>query len=352
MARAVGHGVMSAEGLPAVPVLDAALLEAGPLARVRFVEQLWEVGRNLGCFQLVNHSVPADLCEQALSVAEDFFALPLEEKQALDIARMPNFRGYSQMKNGRDWREQLHFGREEPFPGPGPDYLRLQGPNPWPRDERFRRVLLSFLRAMEAEGQRLLGALAEGLRLPPDTFARGASREPYLIMKLIHYLPQPVGAEPREGVAPHCDYSWLTLLLQDAHGGLQVRGPSGEWWEVAPLPGALVVNLGELMSLATEGQLVAAPHRVRHRSREVARHSIPVFLNPNLSAAVEPLSLPPEWRAAPVHEAPRDLGGHVHRVVPLEALPTPERPLTPFVFGEGEWRRKGLGVWCAECCAA
>lgn len=345
------------EVLPDVPVLDASLLDAGPEARARFVEQLRDVCHQLGCFQLVNHAVPRALCDEALAVARDFFALPLEEKQALDIGRSPHFRGYSQMKNGRDWREQLHFGREEPAAPPGgPDCLALQGPNPWPREERFRRVLLPFLQAVEAEGQRLLGALAEGLHLPGDFFARGPSRDPYLILKLIHYLPQPSDSAPREGVAPHCDYSWVTLLLQDAQGGLQVQGPSGDWWDVAPLPGALVVNLGELMALATAGALVAAPHRVRHRSRETARTSIPVFLNPHLRARVEPLPVPPGLfpapRLMPRAEGPEEGRSHVHRVVPLAELPSPSRPLEPFVFGEGEWRRKGLGIWCSECCAA
>jgi isopenicillin N synthase-like dioxygenase len=335
-----------------VPTLDARLLAAGPESRARFVTQLVEACRQTGCFQLTHHSVPPALYQEALQVARDYFALPLEQKAALDIAHSPHFRGYSRMSNGRDWREQVHLGREEPPGGGGsePEYLRLQGPNPWPRGERWRSVLLSYLHAVEAVGLQLLGALAQGLQLPGEPFAQELAREPYLVMKLIHYLPQPgAGLPARSGVAAHCDFSWLTLLLQDEQGGLQVRSLSGEWVDVEPRLDALVVNLGELMQLATGGVFQATPHRVTNRSGEKARTSIPVFLCPNLRARVPPLPVPREWLEAST--PPPDLG-HVHRVIPLSRMPTAEAPLTPFVFGEAEWRRKGLGIWCAECCEA
>jgi isopenicillin N synthase-like dioxygenase len=335
---------------PEVPLLDARLLEAGPEPRAHFIRQLVEACRETGAFQLIHHSVPPPLYREALQVARDFFALPLEEKVALDIAHSRHFRGYSRMSNGRDWREQVHLGREEAPGGFGsePMYLRLQGPNPWPRGERWRSVLLSYLHAVEAVGHQLLGALAQGLQLTEDPFARELAREPYLVMKLIHYLPQPAESAPsRSGVAAHCDFSWLTLLLQDELGGLQVRNLSGEWVEVEPIPGTLVVNLGELMQLATEGVFQATPHRVTNRSREKARTSIPVFLCPNLRSRVTPLPVPAEWRE-PSRTAVD--ASHIHRVIPLSRMPTAERPLTPFLFGEAEWKRKGLGVWCAECC--
>ncbi|MDY7225660.1 isopenicillin N synthase family dioxygenase [Hyalangium rubrum] len=337
------------EPTAAVPILDARLLEAGPEARARFVTQLVEACRGTGCFQLLHPPLPSGLSREALQAARDFFALPLEEKLALDIAHSQHFRGYSRMSNGRDWREQLHLGREEPPGGldSEPTYLRLQGPNPWPRDERWRRVFLTYLHAVEAVGHQLLEALAQGLGLTGNPFAEELAKEPYLVMKLIHYLPQP-GAEapPRSGVASHCDFSWLTLLLQDELGGLQVRSSSGEWVDVEPRPDALVVNLGELMQMATRGVFQATPHRVTNRSHEKARTSIPVFLCPNLRSRVTPLPVPHEWAAPPCVDP-----AHVHRVVPLERMPRAEHPLAPFVFGEAEWKRKGRGIWCAECCA-
>lgn len=324
-----------------VPVLDARLLDAGPHARARFIEALLSASRDTGAFQL-EHCAPHGLLADALDTARALFALPPEEKDALDIARSPHFRGFSRMRNGRDWREQLHLGREEP-PTPGGDPLRLQGPNLWPEDPRFRRVLLGYQHAVEAVGLRLLAAMAEGMGLPADVFPSA----PYLITKLIHYLPQPGrDAAPRPGIAAHCDFCWLTLLLQDSRGGLQVLCADGTWVDVEPRPDTLVVNLGELLQVATGGALVATPHRVTNRSFEAARTSLPVFVCPGLHDTVRALPVPPEWRAprsAPMTQE------HVHRVVPPSQAGV---PLVPFVFGDAEWRRKGLGMWCAECCSA
>lgn len=77
----------------------------------------------------------------------------------------------------------------------------------------------------------------------------------------------------------HKDYGFLTLLLQDEVGGLQVRSGDG-YLDVPPLPGAFVVNLGELLEIATDGYLSATDHRVVSPPGAVERFSVPFFYNP------------------------------------------------------------------------
>jgi isopenicillin N synthase-like dioxygenase len=120
--------------------------------------------------------------------------------------------------------------------------------------------------------------------------------------------------------------------------GLQVRARNGQWLALTPLADTLVVNLGELLALVAAGACHAVPHRVCHAGGSEPRLSIPVFINPSLSAVIHP--------AAQMHDSSDDAHlAHVHRVI------APRQALTPFVFGASEWRRKGLGFWCydAQC---
>jgi len=116
------------------------------------------------------------------------------------------------------------------------------------------------------------------------------------IMRLNHY---PACRQPHLtlGTGPHRDPTSLTLLHQDDVGGLQVRDAAGGWIDVTPLPGAFVVNIGEMLEIATGGYLRATDHRVVSPAAGVDRYSIPFFLGPRLDAVVEPLRLPPDLAA-------------------------------------------------------
>jgi isopenicillin N synthase-like dioxygenase len=298
--------------------------------------ELRQATHGVGCFYARHPLFPASRCAAVLADAATFFDLPEEAKQALAIERSPHFRGYSVMRNSRDWREQIHFGREETARGVQPPSAQLRGPNLWPADTEWRRRMLAVMDDLETVAADILAALAMSLDLPEAQFLP-SNRRSYLLLKLIHYLPPP-GSAPRSGVAPHVDFSWITLLLQDDTGGLEIRLPNGTWLPVAPATGALLVNTGEILEFATGGYYCATPHQVVSRSQP--RISVPFFMNPALDAEIEALSLPASLRRIRATD-----GEHVHRV-----FSKPRQD--PFVFGEEEWRRKGLGVFCELCPAA
>jgi isopenicillin N synthase-like dioxygenase len=106
-----------------------------------------------------------------------------------------------------------------------------------------------------------------------------------------------------QGVGAHRDAGVLTLLLAEPGSrGLQVRraaggDPDDGWVDVPPLPGAFVVNIGELLEFATGGYLRATEHRVNLRASGVERISVPYFFNPRLDAQIPMLSLPEELAA-------------------------------------------------------
>ena len=276
--------------------------------------------------------------QSAFDSAYSLFASARDAKVQLAIERSPHFRGWSEMHNERDWREQLHLGRERPAAGTSPPFMRLEGPNLWPSDPAWRAAVSAYMDGAAAQGEVILRHVADALHLTGGPFD-GVSRDGYLVMKMIAYHPQQ-GASARPGVAAHVDFSWLTLTLQDSRG-LSVLAPDGGWTVVEPQPGALWVHAGELLQFATGGRYQAMPHRVLNQSTDRTRLSIPLFLNPPLTGLV------PVFAGRPIRDAVaterNESSAHVHRVM------APREPGAPFHFGEAEWRRKGLSGWCASC---
>lgn len=293
-------------------VLDMGDFASGhPASVATFLAQLREQCRTVGLFYIRNHGVPQHLCDSLLHAGRRFFELPVDVKMQLDYRNSPQFRGY--MKLGcentdglTDYREQLELGPEEgveieqcgecsasllhPF------YRRLRGPNQWPSAvvlPEFRPLAEEYMMRMRDVSSSLLQAIALSLGLQRDTFDPLFGSTPHFQMKLLRYPMILEGQVDHEsfGVGPHTDSGMLTLLLQDNIGGLQARNLNGDWTDVPPHYGTLVVNLGEMLQLATGGYYVATVHRVVNLPSKCSRFSVPFFYNPKLDAEVRPLKL-------------------------------------------------------------
>ena len=119
---------------------------------------------------------------------------------------------------------------------------------------------------------------------------------PEVLTKIIRY-PAPSDTFPTDqGVGHHTDAGFLTLLQQDAVGGLEAE-VHGEWVGVPALPGSFVVNIGELLQLVSNGYFRATLHRVVSPPKGVQRISIAYFFNPAFEAGVAPVTLPPALAA-------------------------------------------------------
>jgi isopenicillin N synthase-like dioxygenase len=151
--------------------------------------------------------------------------------------------------------------------------------------------LMSKVGMEAAPGHRGLTQTAGGL------LRRAVPGTPAWMGKLVHYVGGVVEAAGDQGVGSHADYGFVTLLLQDDIGGLEVLPPGAtEWAPVEPIPGALVVNLGEMLEVATEGYLVATIHRVQAPPPGVDRYSVPFFWSPRLDAVIDPVPCRPNSR--------------------------------------------------------
>ncbi|MHA7264386.1 isopenicillin N synthase family dioxygenase [Arthrobacter sp. TMN-37] len=273
-----------------------------------FIDRLRDAAHTVGFFQVTNYGASDRQAEELLSKARRFFDLPIEERLRLDNRRSPHFRGYAslgtEVTRGRaDAREQLDFSPDreplESYPDNQPYWL-LQGPNQWPTAAlpELEHAAMAWAELLSTVGAELLGALSVALGLPEDHFAEPFEGTPAWMAKLVHYVGGD-GAAEGQGVGSHADYGFVTLLLQDEVGGLEVlpRGGSG-WVPVEPIPGALVVNLGEMLEVATQGYLAATIHRVVSPPPGVDRYAVPFFWSPRLDAVIEPVVLPAELAAA------------------------------------------------------
>ncbi|HXD27671.1 MAG TPA: 2-oxoglutarate and iron-dependent oxygenase domain-containing protein [Arthrobacter sp.] len=292
-----------------VPVLDFSTARTPDGSfNPDFIEALRDATHNVGFFQLTGYGAADGQAQELLDTMDAFFKLPLAERLKLDNRTSAQFRGYTrlgkEMTQGRaDSREQIDYGPEraplDSYPADRP-YLNLQGPNQWPASfPELERVAMAWAGLMSRVGAELLSAISVSLGLPEDYFAEPFEAAPAWMGKLVHYVGGQVPEAGTQGVGLHADYGFVTLLLQDLVGGLEVK-PYGqdEWITVEPISGALVVNLGEMLEVATNGYLMATIHRVTAPPEGVDRYSVPFFWSPRLDSVIDTVPLPADLAAA------------------------------------------------------
>jgi isopenicillin N synthase-like dioxygenase len=292
--------------VPAIPVIDVhALREPGDGRAVGAVaEQVAGAARNFGFFQVTHHGIPEELIERVWAQTRWFFGLPKDVKRSLGRTK-ENTRGYYDReltKQRRDLKEVFDFAHlpYPELPDDHPDnHARVDGHNQWPLTHpAFRNTMLEYLGACEDLGLALLGAFCMGLGggLPRNALAPHFGRDNTSFIRLNYYpLTDPLDAADAATVTAlgdmalhhHTDAGALTILLQDDVGGLQVLHRD-EWIDVPPLPGAFVINTGDMMQVWSNDLYQAAMHRVLPRTgRE--RYSIPCFFNPSYDTDYAPL---------------------------------------------------------------
>lgn len=292
-----------------IPVLDLSTMRRPDGSfDPDFLDALRHAAHHVGFFQIVDYGAAPGQVDELFRATAEFFALPEEQKQALHNQNSPHYRGWSaiaaERTQGRpDSREQLDFSPDrEPVPveriGEGQEYWHLQGRNQWPAQmPELERIAMDWTALMDRVGEDLLKALSVSIGLEEDHFSAAFDGDRAWMAKLAHYVGG-VAEAGAQGVGLHADYGFITLLLQDQVGGLEVR-PYGqdEWLPVEPIPGALVVNLGEMLEVATDGYLMATIHRVQSPPEGVDRYSVPFFFSPRLDAVIEEVMLPDEYAA-------------------------------------------------------
>lgn len=302
-----------------LPIID---LSQGDTAAASAVDAAC---RAHGFFYVTGHGISASVIAAAFAASKRFFALDEAVKVRWHIDRSGIKRGFDPIGwqvldpgQPADLKESFYTGVDRT---PDDPLVRAgtpnHGPNQWP-DEAvapgFRAAVQPFEAALRALAQRLMRLIALGLGLSGDHFER-YMQDPMPVLRLLHYPPQPLTAEPGQiGCGAHTDWGGITLLAQDDAGGLQVQSLTGEWLGAEPIEGSFVVNLGDLMQRWTNDRYRSTLHRVINRAGVGTaardRYSIAYFFDIDYHAEVS--ALPGCFDATdPPRYAPITAGEHV-----------------------------------------
>jgi isopenicillin N synthase-like dioxygenase len=292
---------MSTEQIPVVNF--AAWTHGDPAARAAFVQTLGAGLERFGFVAVEGHGIDMPLLDTAYAEAAALFAMPSATKRRYETPGDGRQRGYTgymvehakDQKVG-DLKEFWHVGRTLPADHP----LSRSGevpPNQRPSERPdFAPTFDTLFAQMETFGNGLLDAIGDYLGLQSGFF-RALVHEGNSVLRVIHYPPLPDDIPPGAvRAAAHEDINLITVLPVSTQPGLEILTRDGTWLDVAPPPGVMVCDTGDMMALLTGGRLPATTHRVVNPrvDRHLARYSMPFFLHPHPDQLLAPIggSLP------------------------------------------------------------
>lgn len=290
-----------------VPIIDLSPWYEGDDDSRREVAAAWDrVASEVGFAQIVGHRIPARVVEEMVEATDRFFDLPLDHKLVVRSGDPGVNRGYA-----ASGTEALAYSIGEVTPpdlfeafNMGPDVVdpadafvaaerhRLFAPNVWPPDlPELRTALTAYFDEAHRVAVTLTDVFAVALGLPDRWFLPFVDRST-VTLRTINYErrggePAPEAGQLRMGA--HTDYGIVTVLWADGAPGLQIMAADGSWRPVAPEPGALLVNLGDLTAEWTNDRWRSTLHRVVPPvgSGPARRRSTAFFLDGNWDAVIE-----------------------------------------------------------------
>ncbi|KAK4710906.1 hypothetical protein R3W88_005419 [Solanum pinnatisectum] len=287
-----------------VPIIDLQKLISGDsmdseLQKLHFTCQQW------GFLQVINHGVTPSLLEDFKREVIELFKLPMEEKKKL-WQQEDNFEGFGSIfvvseEQKLDWSDMFVIVTLPPHMRKVDLFHKLPS--------KLRGIMEAYSKEIKNLTLIIVCQLAKALSMDEkemrDLFSDGMQS-----MRMNYYPPCP---EPDRaiGLSPHSDADALTILFQlNETEGLQVR-KDDIWVPIKPLPNALIVNIGDMMEIVSNGVYRSIEHRAIVNSNE-ERLSVATFYNINLESELGPAhSLigphnPPNFRRVSVQKYLQD----------------------------------------------
>ncbi|EOY06000.1 2-oxoglutarate and Fe(II)-dependent oxygenase superfamily protein, putative [Theobroma cacao] len=259
-----------------VPIIDLTNIQEGN-RRKEIVDEVRVASTEWGFFQVVNHGIPLSVLDEMIDGVRRFNEQDLESKQEFysrDPTKKVRFHSNFDLYASRtaDWRDTLTLSFLD------------SDPQPEELPAVCRESTSEYTKYIRKLGETLFELLSEALGLQADHlvslgFAKGCSI-------VCHYYPACPQPELTLGARKHADPGLLTVLLQNEINGLQVLR-EGQWFDVHPVRGGLVVNIGDLLQIVSNDKLKSVKHRV------VATHvgpriSVPCFFSGHSSLLDKP----------------------------------------------------------------
>ncbi|KAM6544578.1 hypothetical protein CsatB_025314 [Cannabis sativa] len=234
-----------------VPIIDLKGFN-DPIKRKEIVDRVREASENGGFFQIINHSISKSVMEEMKEGVRRFHEQETEVKKAFytrdySKAVMYNTNNSLYTSPSTDWRDSFSYR------------MAPNTPNPKELPLVCRDILVEYSKQVMKVGIFLFELISEALGLNPNHLYNMDCTEGHLVF--CHYYPPCPQPELTMGTNKHADMDFLTVLLQDDIGGLQVLNDN-KWIDVSPQPGALVVNIGDLLQLITNDRFKSVEHRV------------------------------------------------------------------------------------------
>ncbi|PHU06422.1 1-aminocyclopropane-1-carboxylate oxidase -like protein 3 [Capsicum chinense] len=234
------------------PVIDLEAINYNQINRKKVVEEVRDASETWGFFQVINHGIPSDVLEEMIQGARSFHEQDTEIKKqwytrefTKKVVYNSNFDLYS--APATNWRDT---------------FFCIMAPNP-PSFEELpqicRDIIVKYSEEVKKLGRCLFELLAEALGLNTSHLKDMDCDKGLSVV--CHYYPACPEPELTLGASKHADDGFLTLLLQDHIGGLQVLHDN-RWVDVPPTPGALVVNIADLLQLISNDKFNSVEHRV------------------------------------------------------------------------------------------
>ncbi|XP_057725231.1 1-aminocyclopropane-1-carboxylate oxidase homolog 1-like isoform X1 [Arachis stenosperma] len=237
-----------------IPVIDLEGVAKDPITRQQVVSRIKEASETWGFFQVLNHGIPESVLEEMKEGIRRFFEQDIEVKKQVytrddmkPFVYNSNFDLYS--SPALNWRDSFSC------------QLAPEPPKPQDLPEVCRDILLEYGTNVTKLGITLFELFSESLNLHSNYLRDMELGITEQIRCAGHYYPPCPEPELAIGTTKHSDASFLTVLLQDHIGGLQILH-NDKWIDVRPVPGTLVVNIGDLLQLITNDRFKSVQHRV------------------------------------------------------------------------------------------
>lgn len=240
--------------------------------------------RHTGFGVLENHPVSIELVNDVYEEWQQFFSDEQRKKDTLfnkstqdgffPISVSETAKG-AELKDIKEYFQYYPWGQ---YPGNFSDNTKKL----YHQLNQFAKTLLTWLE------QGLPRNIADSLSMPLSEMIMASNQT---MLRILHYPPV-TGKEPQGAVraAAHEDINLITLLVGATQSGLQVKDVNGNWHDVPGSHKSVIVNVGDMLDLATQRYYPSTTHRVINPDSDhnTSRLSMPLFLHPRPEVALSP----------------------------------------------------------------